>query len=169
MSFNVDLKRGQCWEDELFNYASANLSLPVVKSEVSQQLKHGGDFMITTEEGVFHVECKHDYAAKRTGNLYLEVEVSYPDKPLIQGWVYKLPTNCLVVWKVDEGEYYAMNELEVLEAAVANYKRASFTSKIPNSKGVLLPKSTLTKLNSLDEILGVIKDEIECMNMLLWG
>lgn len=163
MSFQDDLARGRSWEDELFEACSTRF--PVTRASTAQQCEHGGDFS-TPIEGTdlhLHIECKHDFAAKRTGNLYLELTVKYPDKPPIPGWTAKLPTYYVIVWKVQEGEYYLLNDAHFKEVLNQTHKVVTFNSKIPHSTGALLSTKKLTKITSLETIVEMIEDEIDAI------
>lgn len=146
--FQADLKRGQTLEQEVENcittYWSDSVSCTPLSVEAQKQ--HGGDFLIKGKScaNQFYIECKHDFRAESTGNLYLETKLQYRGNDTFSpGWTQKLlPSNQdVVVWKVKQDLYLSMTFQNIIDVCTSHdrYKTGSFTKYWPHSWGILFP------------------------------
>ena len=145
MVFQDDLLVGQNWEDTLFTACCEYVDFR--KCSVAEQANTGGDFcsIPLSGESTFYIECKHDKKAGTTGNVFIETLVVYPgsiNKPQreVPGWLYKLPSNGLVAWKLGEDNFaYLDNDVLLKVIASESLRSVNYTKTIPNSTGTLLP------------------------------
>jgi len=99
MGFLHDLKRGEEGEDFVIKKLQELYGGVAVKSGGAK----GWDFSLSNRGWMITFECKSDFRAEKTGNLFCETECNNKESGLTsttaQRWAYLLPNKCIYIFE----------------------------------------------------------------------